>query len=211
MAKEGYPLSLQVQPRYGKSAKGGAPRRKRSEFPSGAAGRRVCIGSDSRGRNSVRSEGALGRRTWPVAYRRDLRRLKKCPLKNFEFPPTQEPISSKPSRPNQSLQRGQPVIHRGFTGPTHSHGDGMDTHERIANTQVATANGYPASPSTYTATTCSTRTAYPYTTRNAHRPPPAASSAGEAALCLLPAAPRRWGIHTPKCPRTDRHLTNQAA
>ena len=145
MAKEGYPLSLQVQPRYGKSAKRGAPRRKRSEFPSGAAGRRVCIGSDSRGRNSVRSEGALGRRTWPVAYRRDLRRLKKCPLKNFEFPPTQEPISSKPSRPNQSLQRGQPVIHRGFTGPTRSQRGGMDTHERIASAlkTIAGPNSLP--------------------------------------------------------------------
>ena len=60
----------------------------------------------------------------------------------------------------------------------------MDTHERIANAQVATASGYPrclitappaktneqgvkqpasvypAPPSKYTATTCSTRAAY---------------------------------------------------
>ena len=88
------------------------------------------------------------RRPRPVAHRRDLRRLKKCPLKNFEFPPTQEPISSKPSRLNQFLQRGQTVIHRGFTGPTHSQGEDMDTHERIANAQVAAASDYPPCPLT---------------------------------------------------------------
>ena len=93
-----------------------------------------CVsGQNGRGRNSVRSEGALGRRTWPVAYRRDLRRQKKCPLKNFEFPPTQEPISSKPSRSDQSLQRGQPVIHRGFTGPTGRRHEHTRTHRKRTN------------------------------------------------------------------------------
>lgn len=92
-----------------------------------------CVSSqNSRGRNSVRSEAALGSRARPPAHRRELRGLKKCLLKNLEFPPTQEPVSSKPSRSNQFLQRGKTIFHRGFTRPTHSQGDDMDTHERIA-------------------------------------------------------------------------------
>ena len=38
---------------------------------------------------------------------------------------------------------GQNDLSQGFTGPIRSQGDDMDTHERIANGQVATASGYP--------------------------------------------------------------------
>lgn len=39
-----------------------------------------CVSSQNNGgRNSVRSEGALGHRARPAVYRRDLRSLKKCP------------------------------------------------------------------------------------------------------------------------------------
>lgn len=70
----------------------------------------------------------------PPAFRRDLRRLKKCPSKKFEFPPTQESISSKPSRSNQFPRRGKTTTHRGFTGPTRSQGDDMDTHTNASQT-----------------------------------------------------------------------------
>lgn len=105
-----------------------------SEFHLAQPAPECVSGQNSRGFYSVRSEGALGRRTRPAVHRRDLRSLKKCPSKKFEFPPTQESISSKPSRSNQFPRRGKTTTHRGFTGPTRSQGDDMDTHTNASQT-----------------------------------------------------------------------------
>ena len=52
----------------------------------------------------ARTRDASGRRTQPAPHRRDLRGRKKCPSKNFEFPPTHDPRSGNTPRSNQFLQ-----------------------------------------------------------------------------------------------------------
>jgi len=93
-----------------------------------------CVSSqNSGGRNSVRSENSLGRRTRPVPHHRNSRSLKKCLLKNFKFPPTHEPISRKPPRSDQFHQREK----RSFTGDsrdTRVHREATWTHTNASHT-----------------------------------------------------------------------------
>ena len=194
-----------------------------------------CVsGQNSRGRNSVRSEGALGRRTRPVAHRRDLRRPKKCPSKN---------LNSRRHKNRYRANRQDRTnffsgAKRSFTGDSrgpHTHREKTWTHTNASQTHKwpQPATTHPACSQRY----CRRRMNRSHSSlrpsilcHRAHtqqRPASPRSSTGRRPRThTAPRRPRvqparlrfaccrqrrgRWGIHTPGCRRTDRHLTNRA-
>lgn len=113
---------------------------KRSDFHLAQPATECVSSQNSRGRNSVRNEGASGHRTRPTPRRRDLRNLKKCPSKKFEFPPTHEPVSGNTPRSGQFPGGAK----RPFTGASrgpHVHNETVWTHTNALET-IASANSF---------------------------------------------------------------------
>ena len=81
-------------------------------------------------------------RPWPPAHRRDLRSLKKCPLKNFNFRRHMNRYQANRQDRTNLFSGAKRSLTGDSRGP-HSQEDDMDTRECIASAQVAAANGYP--------------------------------------------------------------------
>lgn len=114
---------------------------KRSDFHLAQPATECVSSQNSRGRNSVRNEGASGHRTRPTPHRRDLRNLKKMPFKkNLNFRRHMNRYQETRQDPGQFPSGAK----RPFTGASrgpHVHSETVCTHTNAPET-IASANSF---------------------------------------------------------------------